>query len=59
MKKVTITIDTTNAAFEDESRPSVEVARILRELSTKFDNGVIPQKIYDANGNAVGTCKVK
>jgi len=59
MKKVTITINTVNAAFEDAGRPSLEVARILRELSMKFDSGAIPQKIYDANGNVVGKCVVK
>lgn len=59
MKKVTITIDTTNDAFEESDRPGIEVARILRDLAKKFDSGVIPQKVMDANGNTVGTCKVK
>ena len=63
MKKVIITIDTVNAAFSDEeddgNTPGAEVARILRELAKKFDNGFIPQTVKDANGNTVGTCKIK
>ena len=59
MKKVTLTINTTGAAFEDCGRPSLEVARILRELANHFDAGCIPQGVRDNYGNTCGTCKVK
>lgn len=56
MKKVTISIDCANAAFDDV--PCFEVAKILRHLAAKFDSGIIPQTIRDSNGNKVGLCKV-
>lgn len=56
MERITITIDTDNAAFEGE--PAYEIARILRKLADQFETeGVPPEKIYDLNGNACGTCK--
>lgn len=57
MKKVTIVIETTNAAFEDA--PSNEVARILKELASRFGSGIVPETLRDFNGNKVGTVKVK
>jgi hypothetical protein len=59
MKKITIKIDTKNAAFEEN--PGVEVARILHELAIKFSNrspDCIPEFVLDINGNKVGTVKI-
>lgn len=53
--KITITIDTSNAAFAPE--PSAEVCRILRDIATGIDEGGIGNvEGYqrDANGNTVG-----
>ena len=52
MKGIRLLIDTRNAAFEDY--PNREVARILRELSERIDEGVFPEKLIDINGNTVG-----
>ena len=50
----TITIETGNAAFDDS--PATEVARILRDLAAVFARQGIPgEKLYDYNGNPVGT----
>lgn len=52
---ITITIDTGNAAFEDDMKTS-EIARILIKLADDIDNtyGALDCKLYDINGNAVG-----
>jgi|GEM_PF-1015535 len=52
MKGIRLLIDTRNAAFE--GNPNGEVARILRELSERIDEGVFPEKLIDINGNTVG-----
>jgi hypothetical protein len=59
MKKLTITIETTNAAFD--GMPSGECVRILRELcDTAYHQGFMGMtqagktKLYDVNGNVVG-----
>lgn len=54
MATLTITIDTDNAAFEDQ--PEYEVARILRELANGIEKGYIDDNssIRDRNGNTVG-----
>ena len=57
MKRITITIETGNAAFED-SGDFTETAAILRKLAVKFDNGVVPGKLLDTNGNACGKVKI-
>jgi|OpeIllAssembly_1097287.scaffolds.fasta_scaffold662297_3 hypothetical protein len=58
MKKLTITIRTENAAF-DES-PELEVARILRSLANRMEvDGVEDRNILDVNGNKVGEVKVR
>lgn len=59
MKKVTIVIETENAAFADGPHPGVEVASILDNLSETFREGGIPRVVQDSNGNVVGTCVVK
>jgi hypothetical protein len=58
--KATITVTMDNAAFED--RQSCETARILRELADKLDSHTVRHldgtKLYDTDGNAVGTFKL-
>jgi hypothetical protein len=57
MQEITITIETTNAAFDDA--PALEVAAILRRLADRLDAGDPPPiKLYDTNGNACGHCYV-
>jgi hypothetical protein len=54
--KITITIETGNAAFE---YPEVETGRILTELAGNVVcNGLLERKLYDINGNVVGRMKV-
>jgi hypothetical protein len=49
----TLTITTDNAAFEEDARG--EVARILRALATRIDDGSETLGgLYDGNGNRVG-----
>jgi hypothetical protein len=50
----TLTIDNLgNAVFSDD--PQAEVARILRELAEKLEDGVEFGNIKDLNGNTVGS----
>lgn len=53
---IIITINTDNAAFEDD--PGAEVARILNSLAQKIGRWGIPSdmKLLDSNGNTVGKC---
>jgi len=55
MEKIEITIETGNAAFDDE--PATEIARILRKLADRFErDGALPDglPLQDANGNTCG-----
>ena len=62
---ITITINTDNAAFEDD--PSSEVARILRQLIDRLTRGAAADdlqeadgiKLRDINGNMVGSVSVE
>ncbi len=58
--KITITIATDNAAFEDY--PAGEVSRILAELARTVRDREIrdldAMKLRDSNGNTVGAVKV-
>jgi len=57
-ERVTIQIQTGNAAF-DES-PTREVARILRDLASRFErDGLPPETLRDLNGNACGTVAIE
>ena len=56
MEEITITIQTSNAAFEEARTPGVEVARILRRIADDFEEGFEREKYNDLNGNPV--CKV-
>jgi hypothetical protein len=65
MQSVTITINCENAAFHaddeqpgDDSAARVEVASILRTLARHFESGPMRARIYDRNGNAVGTVSI-
>lgn len=54
---LTLTLDTSNAAFGDE--PGAEVARILRRVADAAERGGYspsddPYYLHDANGNNVG-----
>lgn len=53
--QIKIVIDCINDAFNEN--PHIEISRILEELSVQVNcNGVYQeQKIYDINGNKVGT----
>lgn len=59
--KLTVTIQMDNAAFEPE--PGEEAARVLREYADRIEGSARflteAFSLYDANGNHVGTAKVK
>jgi hypothetical protein len=42
-----------NSAFDDD--PTVEVARILRDIADRMEEGVERGEAYDVNGNRVGS----
>ncbi len=54
MPKLTITIATDNAAFDQDA--CFETARILRELAKHYDSYCLDEtvKLRDVNGNVVG-----
>lgn len=53
---VTINIEGTGAAFDE---PTAEVARILRDLAEKIEDGGYHFKhLYDLNGNKCGTVSI-
>lgn len=54
MNKITVSINIGNAAFDD-GYSHVEMARILRELAYKIEEGSTPESTRDINGNKVGT----
>jgi hypothetical protein len=47
----TVTINTDYAAFEDRN---AELARILRRLADRLDEGLEHGRLLDFNGNMVG-----
>lgn len=51
-------ITTRNAAFEPE-RPGLEVARILRDVAERLEDGHESGGIRDINGNKVGTFRLE
>lgn len=55
-----LTIETTNAAFDDE--PATEIARILRNTAEQIEEGNIllaaSFRLYDLNGNIVGRVEI-
>lgn len=61
MERITITINTGNAAFDDE--PATEIARILREIAASMERDGTPSLVElqdgtflvrDINGNKCG-----
>ena len=48
---LTIELVNTGEAFDE---PRKEIARILRELADRFDNGNPPEVLRDHNGNRCG-----
>lgn len=59
--KITIKIDTANAAFDGDNE-GAEVARILRNLAERLEgSGVLARSdtkfLHDLNGNSAGTYK--
>lgn len=61
MERITITIETGNAAFEDE--PASEVARILRAAADRVEEtGEVPHcglPLFDVNGNRCGAVTIE
>ena len=55
MHKITITIETGNAAFEDYPN---ELGNILREVAARLDCGYHPSVLFDTNGQSVGTVEI-
>ena len=58
--KLTLTINSDNAAFDDGNDGRTEAARILRSAVTWLEEGS-PKRfgLYDINGNKVGEAKIK
>jgi hypothetical protein len=54
MKRITITIETTNQAFNDSSKGKDEVVRILANAIGKLDTNREVSILRDINGNSVG-----
>jgi hypothetical protein len=53
---IKLVINLANAAFAGEDKP-FEVARIFEDVAGKFKGGQFDiKKIYDINGNTVGSC---
>jgi hypothetical protein len=50
---ITIKIKTDNAAFEDDKRG--EILRILTDWIANGQRGILASKLYDSNGNQVGS----
>jgi hypothetical protein len=57
MERITIVIETGNAAFEDS--PTIEIARILRAMADRIESCGLPPVPRDANGNKCGSVTVE
>ena len=53
--KITIDIDTSNAAFDNYED---EIENILRPIALKVSSGIRDGNLRDSNGNTVGKFKV-
>ena len=53
----TLSIDMNNAAFDDD--PSTELIDCLRHVAAKVCVGTIQAKVFDSNGNTVGSWEIK
>ena len=61
--KLFLKLDMNNDAFVESYSPSIEAARILRELAKRIENHPhfsegLDQPLHDANGNEVGFADV-
>lgn len=54
MEKIQINIETVNSAF-DEGNMNSEVARILRSMADRIEEGFEVGTLRDVNGNKTGT----
>lgn len=54
-----LTFKTGNAAFQENGDPALEAARLLRVIADKLDEGYTDGPIMDANGNSVGTWRLR
>lgn len=52
-----IEIETGNAAFEDDR--NMELARILRQIAERLENGENAGRVLDINGNKVGSFEIE
>ena len=52
-----ITMKTENAAFEDDR--NMELARILRQIAERLENGEDAGRVLDINGNKVGSFEME
>lgn len=52
---LTIDIFNSGEAFDE---PALELARILRELADRIENGTAPEALHDLNGNRCGTVEL-
>ena len=52
-----IEIETGNAAFEDDR--NMELARILRQIAERLENGENTGWVRDINGNKVGKFEIE
>lgn len=58
MANVTIKFNTDNAAFEDYGYEA-EVKQVLAQVAEMIANGGTEGRMYDTNGNCVGTYTVE
>lgn len=56
-EEITISLATGNDSFREH--PATEIGRILRELADRFEQGNPPEKLFDHNGNCVGSVRIK
>ena len=56
-EEIEITLATGNDSFREH--PASEIARILRELADRFEQGNPPEKLFDYNGGCVGSVRIE
>jgi len=57
-EEFSLTIKLDNDAFAEEVERLSEIARILHHAAAKIATGSIDFKLYDINGNTVGSCQI-
>ena len=58
--RIIFDIDTDNASMDDDLSKAEEITRILREAAKKIgDQGSSGYKLFDVNGNSIGTVEVQ